>query len=800
MNYYKKIVPVLLFFLFVIILFFFNVLFGTKTLLSYGQNMYPDKSVDQPYLKNTVQDAFAPSWIDVPYSALNNTFFKKLTLPLWNQYSAIGYPLAADMESSAFFPLHIPSLLGISSWDTYIIFRIMLSMVFLYLFLKEIKLDTIPSILGAFLYSFSGYFAYYINNFILNVDMLLPVGLFFIFKLSKKNSLSNIVCVICTFFLILNAGNPQSALLGLLFIDLYFLYLVLTENRIIQEKIANITNLLLINLISLGLSAYNYLLFWELYKDSWTIHPSGIALKHMDLIAMGNFVFPYLIGYLGGETFHNILTTRILPYFGILPVWLLLVGFLNRKYRKHVLFLLTILTFWFLKLIGFSFLNPLFQLPILTHIWFNKYTSTLFLSASILAAIGAHTLMSFIGLQTSKKIKNNLVLIAPLILALAIFVLLQIVGSYIGLDTSAKELMPLFINTIDTLFKSPHLREIGSEFFRWERIISLLTILFSIVVLVRPSKKYKALLITLFSLTLLFSVIVESYLYFPKIRSNKFNPAKKFPYVDFLKKDKSLFRIYGTEQTAIPQENLFFGISDIRIVSPLLYSRYASFFRELLISQPSSDYYPYLGSKDLTMNIVNNNLLSLLNVKYILSNNYFPSLSSYSLVYDHELKIYINKKVVPRVFLVNRVHSASDKKKIFSYLRSNSFLPYEEAVVEDPKKEIVFDPYENGGRASATVTLYESDKVSIDTVSTSTKLLVLSDLYYPGWKVFVDGKEGKIYPANYIMRGVILKKGHHTVEFIYRPNSFKVGVIISLMTLCLTVLFIKIDVFKFKND
>ena len=799
MNFYKKNVFVFFCFLFVIILFFFNVFFGNETLLTYGQNMFPDKSVSQPYLKNTVQDTFAPSWIDVPYSALNNTFFRKLKAPLWNQYSAIGYPLAADMESSALFPLHIPSLMGIAYWDAYIILRLIIALIFLYLFLKEIKLDAIPSFIGAFLYSFSGYFIYYINNFILNVDMLLPVGLFFIIRLSKKYSPLNLVYVICIFFLILNAGNPQSALLGLLFINAYYFYLVLTEHITSKQKSLKITNMLLVNLISLGLSAYNYLLFLELYRDSWTIHPNGLALKHMDLIAMSNFIFPYLIGYLGGETFNNILTTRILPYFGILPVWLIVVGLFSRNWR-HILFFLAVLIFWFLKLIGFSFMDPLFQLPIVSTIWFNKYTSTLFLSASILAAIGVHTLMTFIKLRAHKNIKDNLKFMGPLSLALLIFLVLQSIGSYLRLDTSFREFMPTFINSMDSIHKSSSQHEIGSEFFRWERIVSFLACLFSILVLVRPKRKYRELFIFLFSFFLLLSVVAESYLYFPKIRSSKFDPAKNFPYIDFLKRDKTIYRIYGTEQTAIPQENLFFGISDIRIVSPLLYSRYASFFRELLIKQPLKDFYPYLGSKDLTLNTVNHNLLSLLNVKYILSNNYFPSSSNYTLVYDSELKIYRNKHVVPRVFLPNRVVSRPDKKQVFSYLKSDTFLPNEVAVVEGLENEIAFKLIENTGSSSAIITSYDSDKVSINTNSTSAKLLVLGDLYYPGWQVFIDGKKGKIYPTNYIMRGVILPKGNHTVEFIYGPNSFKIGVMISLATLGITILLVRGNILKTKNE
>ena len=59
--------------------------------------------------------------------------------------------------------------------------------------------------------------------------------------------------------------------------------------------------------------------------------------------------------------------------------------------------------------------------------------------------------------------------------------------------------------------------------------------------------------------------------------------------------------------------------------------------------------------------------------------------------------------------------------------------------------------------------------------STEDNLLVLSDTYYPGWKAFVNGKETKIYRADYTFRGIPLNAGTHQVEFVYDPMSFKLG-------------------------
>jgi uncharacterized membrane protein YfhO len=65
----------------------------------------------------------------------------------------------------------------------------------------------------------------------------------------------------------------------------------------------------------------------------------------------------------------------------------------------------------------------------------------------------------------------------------------------------------------------------------------------------------------------------------------------------------------------------------------------------------------------------------------------------------------------------------------------------------------------------------------------------MSDTYYPGWRVFVDGVEERIYCANLGFRAVFLTKGAHEVKFVYKPKVFKIGLIISLITILLLIIY-----------
>jgi uncharacterized membrane protein YfhO len=80
---------------------------------------------------------------------------------------------------------------------------------------------------------------------------------------------------------------------------------------------------------------------------------------------------------------------------------------------------------------------------------------------------------------------------------------------------------------------------------------------------------------------------------------------------------------------------------------------------------------------------------------------------------------------------------------------------------------------------------HAADTVTIDADLDRPGLLVLGDAFYPGWQASVDGRETKIYPANYVMRSVILPTGKHRVVFRYAPASFRIGAMITLVTLVL---------------
>ena len=78
---------------------------------------------------------------------------------------------------------------------------------------------------------------------------------------------------------------------------------------------------------------------------------------------------------------------------------------------------------------------------------------------------------------------------------------------------------------------------------------------------------------------------------------------------------------------------------------------------------------------------------------------------------------------------------------------------------------------------------YEPERVVIRARSPGRGLLILSDNDYPGWKATVDGRAADVERVDYLFRGVALGPGAHTVEFRFEPLSWRIGWIVSLVSL-----------------
>jgi uncharacterized membrane protein YfhO len=183
------------------------------------------------------------------------------------------------------------------------------------------------------------------------------------------------------------------------------------------------------------------------------------------------------------------------------------------------------------------------------------------------------------------------------------------------------------------------------------------------------------------------------------------------------------------------------------------------------------------------------NLLNLLNVKYVISPKDFD-IDGYRLVNRSvKVNIYENTNFLPRAFLADEAVFIKEENRLLERLKSKEFDPEKEVILEEACRAAAEGPQAKASlhQERADILRYQSNEVIIRAETKSPKFLVLSDTYYPGWRVYVDGVRDKIYRADYILRAVYLMPGEHIIRFIYRPFSFIIGVVISLGTVLVIV-------------
>jgi len=94
---------------------------------------------------------------------------------------------------------------------------------------------------------------------------------------------------------------------------------------------------------------------------------------------------------------------------------------------------------------------------------------------------------------------------------------------------------------------------------------------------------------------------------------------------------------------------------------------------------------------------------------------------------------------------------------------------------------------------------YEINKITLSVETSENGILVLSEVYYPNWKVFVDGIEKPMLRCDYSLRGVTIEKGNHTVVFKYVDKDFQLGAVITLFALTIVIAGFIIDRYKIKK-
>jgi len=147
-----------------------------------------------------------------------------------------------------------------------------------------------------------------------------------------------------------------------------------------------------------------------------------------------------------------------------------------------------------------------------------------------------------------------------------------------------------------------------------------------------------------------------------------------------------------------------------------------------------------------------------------------------------------NTRALPRAWLAAEAESV-DGEEALRRIRgegAKEFDPRRTALLEVAPTEL---PALAGGEleagSGAKVTLHEPNRLVIETRADKPSVLVVSEIFYPGWEATVDGRPAPLRLTDYLLRGVYVEAGSHRVEMRYRPPALRYGALISLFTLLL---------------
>ncbi len=729
----------------IFIILFFLSLFGIFYKPVLFESRYPIPSDNLVFLFHPFRDYFAdtnprgvpyknPLVVDpvtqqIPWKTLGLSEMTSGNLPLWNPYSMAGYPLLGNIQSSPLYPFNfILTLPFIHGWTIFIILQQVFAGIFFYLYVRNHKFSEIASLLGSVAFSFCGFIISWLEwGTIVHTGIWLPLILLSVDKYTQEASQKKWLLVLASSIAMSYlAGHLQTFVYIILFTLFYSLIFIPIKKNVVfgltiflvflflsPVVLAQVTHLLL--------SARNVDLNWQ--QPGWFL-----PWQHLvQFLAPDFFGNPSTGNYFGIWNYGE-----FIGYIGILPLLFAFIAGIFVKSRRTLFYIGAVLISLLLMLP-----NPISQLPFQLSIPFlasAQPTRLLFIvdfALCVLAVIGFDYLI-----KTKKRL--NISLIFPLSFVLLLFLLgYFIVGKNVDYIQYWNVTKRNLILPTTLLVSSTVLLLFHSYFPEKKRIFaSLVILLVSVLDLLFFASKYT-----------------------PFVSADFFYP--KSSVISYLEKNVEENRIMATDRRIFhPNIPSFYKIQSVDGYDPLYLQRYGELMVAAKRNEPDISS-PFGFNRIITPNNIDNEIINLLGVKYILTLTDYSNEKLEKVFQEGETRVYENKNVFPRVFLVNNLVVVDSKEDAIKEMFRPDVNLRTTAIVEN-ESDTLRKKFASG---SATILDYQANRVSIEVLSEGDSFLVFTDTFYPSWKAFINEELTIIHRTDYNFRGVIVPKGKHVVEF-----------------------------------
>ena len=232
-------------------------------------------------------------------------------------------------------------------------------------------------------------------------------------------------------------------------------------------------------------------------------------------------------------------------------------------------------------------------------------------------------------------------------------------------------------------------------------------------------------------------------------------------------------RIWGVDCLP-PNLGHFHGREDVRGYDGVDPSSFIKLFE--LACDPGSPQNPYAATQEALPALVSSGkrvklhpVADLLNVRYLVLRTP-PPIHFPVVVHEDDYWVLENQDVLPRAFVPRSVRVVPSEQEALAIMKDPRFDPRETVLMStDPGV---------GLAASGTAEIgYETPThASLDVDLATAGMVVVSDLWDPGWHAQLDGSECPIYRVDTALRGFRVPAGHHRIMLRYRPDSIRIGV------------------------
>lgn len=685
-----------------------------------------------PLKNNAMPDVITQIY---PWKKLTIDAWKQGQIPLWNPYSFAGTPHLANYQSAVLSPFNLLFLIlpMIDAWSLLVLLQPLLAGIFMYLFLKELGQSDVAGAIGSIAFMFCGFIVVWMAYGTLGYAVLfLPLVLW-----AMRRNIG----------LLVSAGLAISFYSGHFQISIY---------------------------VALFSLAYAFFLGWKKHIAFWL---AGIFLAMPQILpayeAYGNAVrstlfakgeiipWQYLVTLFAPDFFGNPVTrndwfghyAEWASFFGVVPLMLALFSLLHKKI-KHIWFfggaaLITVLLAYPTPLSNLLFA---LKIPVLSTSAASRIIVLASFSLAVLSGFGFDILVA------EKKLKR--VLYFGLGVSLFFIVLwgLLLWGNMLPPDkllvAKRNFLLPTlvtFAGLMSFVFMKMKMKSVAF-------IASMALLLLTSFDMLRFTSKWIP-----------------------------FDPREfvypKLPVIEYLEKNIGNYRAFGNVGNEL---GTYFGIGMLEGYDAVYQRRYGEF-----ISALSRGAVGELARSVVPIDkhgLYTEDAFQLLGVRYVLhrisdGRNIWAypvwNFPHYTQVYkDEQFEVYENMNVYPRAFLATSYVVGLNDEEIFQAYFDKGIDRRQTLVLEE-RPEI--EPEE--GEGSVDIISYEPTQIAMRIQTSVPKLLFLSDSYHSGWQVVLNGAQKKLLRANYAFRAVSVPAGEYTVEFLYKPKSFILGIRIALVAL-----------------